>query len=189
MNTTSLPKGISVRRLSAADQEEICRHFQRLDVESRHARFGGTVSDQWVTDYAKNIFHEDSILCGAFFEGELCGVAELQGVSLDWETSAELAFSVEPGRQNLGIGDALFDRIIAIAQNRGFRSIQLMCLKENSRMKHLAVKHQADLTYGPEGVEATLHPYWPTPLSIAKEILGEADGWLAGAIRAKLHMV
>ena len=55
--------------------------------------------------------------------------------------TAEAAFSVERDWQDQGIGDALITRVIAAAQNRGVNRLDMICLPENRKMQHLAVKH------------------------------------------------
>jgi hypothetical protein len=47
----------------------------------------------------------------------------------------------------------------------------MVCLKENIQMRHLAVKHNARLVFDADAVEAVLHPSWPTPDSVGKEII------------------
>ena len=168
------PEYMGVRRLYASDQDEICDHFQRLEIHARRARFCGAVSNDAVSKYARDIFRYDSIACGAFANGRLRGVAELRGLVQSWPLKTEIAFSVETEWQNVGIGDAMFERILAMAQNRGVRTIHMVCLKENSRMRHLAKKHNALFSIDQVAVEAVLHPYWPTLTSMAKEIIGEA---------------
>ena len=162
-----------VSRLYAANQDSIRDHFLRLDIRSRRERFCGAVSENGILDYVQNIFRGDSIICGAFVDGQLRGIVELRCVFQSWPPTAEAAFSVEPDWQNIGIGDALFERMFAMAQNRGVRTIQMMCLKENSRMRHLAAKHHALLRNDQDAVEAVLHPFWPTPASVVEEIVGE----------------
>lgn len=177
MRLDSHPQRIQVCRLSAASQKSICNHFQRLDLTSRRARFCGAVGDGEVLKYAQNIFRHNVIVCGGFVDGHLRGVVELRGLFQSWPSTAEAAFSVEPDWQNIGIGDALFERMFAMAQNRGVRAIQMICLKENSRMRHLAAKHDARLHFNQDATEAVLHPFWPTPASIMEEIVGETRGY------------
>ncbi|WP_108815105.1 GNAT family N-acetyltransferase [Loktanella sp. Alg231-35] len=171
------PNGIQVCRLSAASQKSICDHFQRLDLTSRWARFCGAISDEDVLKYAQNIFRHNAVVCGALVEGQLRGVVELRGLFQSWPSTAEAAFSVEPDWQNIGIGDALFERMFAMARNRGVRTIQMICLKENSRMRHLAAKHDAQLHYDQDATEAILRPFWPTPASLMEEIVGETRSY------------
>ena len=165
-----------IRRLWAVDQEAILSHLLSLDSETRRIRFAGTISDQGIEDYASGILRYDSVICGAFIDGKLRAIAELRGLMNGWPTSAEAAFSVEPAWQNRGIGDTLFDHILAIAQNRSVKTLYMICLRENERMKHLAVKHKAQLEYHPGEVEAHLDTHWPTPFSMVREIAGETRG-------------
>ncbi|WP_205389888.1 GNAT family N-acetyltransferase [Sulfitobacter sp. SK011] len=171
------PQEILVSRLYAANQDKIRDHFLRLDILSRRARFCGAISDYRILEYAKNIFRGDSMVCGASVDGQLRGIVELRGDFHSWPTTKEAAFSVEPDWQNIGIGDALFERMFAMAQNRGVRTIQMMCLKENSRMRHLATKHHTLLRSNHDAVDAVLHPYWPTLESVMKEVVGETRGY------------
>lgn len=168
---------ILVCRLNAANQDHICDHFLRLDIRSRRARFCGAVSDDGILEYAQSIFRYDSIVCGASVDGQLRGIVELHGVFHSWPSTTEAAFSVESDWQNIGIGDALFERMFAMARNRGVRTIQMMCLRENSRMRHLAAKHHALLRNDQDAIEAVLHPNWPTPASVLEEIVGETRGY------------
>lgn len=170
------PQDIRVMRLYATHQKSICDHFLRLDNRSRRARFCGTISDDRVLEYAQNIFRGDSIVCGASVDGQLRGIVELRGVFHSWRSNTEAAFSVEPDWQNIGIGDALFERIFALAQNRGVRTIHMICMKENNRMRHLATKHNAMLRSNHDAVDAVLYPCWPTPASVVAEIVGETRG-------------
>ena len=89
----------------------------------------------------------------------------------------EAAISVEPDWQNIGIGGALFERMLAMAQNRGVKAIHLICLRENRRMQHLAAKHDARLGLDQYEAQATLYLCWPTPSSLAIEIIGETQSY------------
>lgn len=177
MRLTRYPQQILVARLYAANQTNICDHFLRLDIRSRRARFCGAISDDGILEYARHIFRGDSIVCGAVVDGRLCGVVELRGVFQTWPSNAEAAISVELDWQNVGIGDALFERIFAMAQNRGVRTIRMMCLKENSRMRHLATKHHALLRNDQDTIEAVLRPHWATLTSVMEEVVGETRSY------------
>jgi len=177
MRLDSHPQRIHVCRLSTASQKNICNYFQRLDLPSRRAWFCGAISDDTVLKYARNIFRHNAIVCGAFVDGQLRGVVELRGLFQSWPSTTEAAFSVEADWQNIGIGDALFERMFAMARNRGVRTIQMTCLKENSRMRHLAAKHDARLHFSQDATEAIHHPFWPTPASVLEEIVGETSGY------------
>ncbi|MFT5867813.1 MAG: GNAT superfamily N-acetyltransferase [Gammaproteobacteria bacterium] len=157
MRLNTHPQDVLVRRLYTANQDNVRDHFLRLDIQSRRARFCGAVSDNRILEYAQNIIRCDSIVCGASFDGQLRGIVELRGVFHSWPTTTEAAFSVESDWQNMGIGDALFERMFTMAKNRGVRTIQMICLKRNSRMRHLATKHHAMLRNDEDTIEAVLH--------------------------------
>ncbi len=170
------PRDLFVRRLHLDDRKDVCDHFLRLDAQARRARFCGAVGDSGVSQYARSVVVPGSIACGAFVDGQLIGLAELHCLFGSWPLTAEAAFSVEPKWQDNGVGDALFERIFAIAQNRGVKTLQIMCLKDNRRMQHLATKHHAQLSADQDVVAAMLHTHWPTPSSIVEEIVGEIRG-------------
>lgn len=172
-----------IRRLWPADKAALLAHFARLDPEMRRLRFGASVTEDYVTDYADSILSLDSVVHGAFVDGELHGVGELRMLLNSWPVRAEIALSVDPDWQHEGIGDALFVRMLAAAQNRGVRSLYMMCLPENERMQRLARRHEATLTFDIGEVEATLDPPWPTALSLAEEMMGETRTYLHAVLR------
>lgn len=170
------PKDLFVRRLHMGDKKDIREHFLRLDAPARRARFCGAIGNSGVSKYARSVVVPGSIACGAFVDRPLIGLAELHGLFRSWPLTAEAAFSVEPKWQDNGVGDALFERMFAIAQNRGVKTLQMMCLKENRCMQHLASKHRAQLLADHDETVATLYANWPTPSSIVEEIVGEIRG-------------
>ncbi len=170
------PESPVIRRLWPTDQDQISAHFSQLDVQTRRLRFGGAVSDSFVEGYAARLIELGSLLYGAFPDGQLRALGELRGLMDDWPVSAEAAFSVQQPWQDQGLGAALMDRVVAAAQNRGVKSLHMICLRENEKMRHLALKHDAVLDFNRYEVEATLDRPWPTPFSLAEEIAGDARG-------------
>ncbi len=167
-----------IRRLWKSDQPKLVDHFQRLDEETRRLRFGGTVSEGFVREYAEQILSNDSVTFGSFPDNELRGVAELRGLLDSWPRSAEVALLVEPEWQDVGIGEALLNRLVAAAQNRGIKTLHMLCLRENMSMRNLAIKHNANLEVDIGNVQATIVPPWPTPLSMFEELLGDTRNYL-----------
>ena len=158
MSNEKPEREIVVHRLDGGDHDEICKHFRRLDADSRRARFLAGISDSGIDKYARDIFCHNSILYGACPGRCLRGIAELRGIRHRWPAKAEAAISVEPDWQNIGIGEALFERMMARAKTRGVRSVELICSRENSRMIHLAKKHQARLHAGRDVIVVVLDP-------------------------------
>ncbi|QDG76206.1 GNAT family N-acetyltransferase [Labrenzia sp. PHM005] len=172
-----------IRRLWKSDQLKLVDHFQRLDKHTRHLRFGGTVSDSFLTEYAETILSTDYVNFGAFPDGELRGVAELRGLLDSWPRSAEIALVVEPAWQDRGIGEAMFNRLLAAAQKRGIKKLNMLCLHENIRMRNLVRKHDAHLKIESGNIEATLGMAWPTPISIFDEVFSDPRGYLPAPFR------
>ncbi len=172
-----------IRRLWPSDQDQISSHFRRLDEQSRRLRFGGAVSDEFIEQYAERLMELGSLLYGAFPDGELRALGELRGLLDDWPANAEAAFSVQRSWQDQGLGAALMDRVVAAAQNRGVKSLHMICLRENQKMRHLALKHDAILDFNRYEVDAKLDRPWPTPFSLAEEIAGDARGLVQAVMR------
>ncbi len=109
---------VEVRRLWPSDMEAYRDHLLRLDPRSRHERFGGGMSDDFLAHYAEHCFGQGDLLYGAYNEGELVGAAELRSNMAIWSEQApfgrhihaEAAFSVEEGYRRRGIGERLFRR-------------------------------------------------------------------------------
>jgi len=173
----------AIRRLWPGDVEAFRAHLLRLDPQSRAMRFGGAVSDTFVSGYADSLPRLDALLLGAFVDGRLIGVAELRMLFEDEGPSAEAALSVEQPYQDHGIGDALLSRLIVAAQNRGVRAVYMICLNRNDRMRHLARKHDAELEFADSEVRGTLRQAWPDFASRSEEVLGEAYGFTRAMLR------
>ena len=179
-------QNLVIRHLWAPDLAAIRDHFLRLDPPTRRSRFGNTISDSAVRDYASHVVGFDSEVCGAFIDQELRAVAELRRQIAAWPATAEIALSVEPEWQNAGLGDLLLTRLITIARNRGIQEMYLICARENTAMRHLAQKHNASFEVSEDMVQATLSAPKPTVISLASEFAGEAQG-LIGTWQRFLH--
>ena len=173
----------AIRRLWPADTAEFRTHLLRLDAASRNMRFGGTVSDAFLADYAGTLARPDGVVFGAFADGRLIAVAELRMLFDAKGASAEAALSVEEPYQDKGIGDALLSRLIAAAQNRGIRAVYMICLSGNARMRHLAHKHEAEIEFDESEVRGTMRRAWPDIASLTEEVLGEAFGFTRALLR------
>lgn len=166
-------ENVVVRRLYTPDLPEIRAHLLRLDKDARNARFCGAASDLIIATYAQKILCKNSIVCGAWANEHLRGLAELRGEEAFVHSIVEAAFSVELDWQDIGIGDVLFARAMTLAQNRFVKSVRFIFQKSNIRMWHLAQKHHAVLSFDQDFVDANITPAWPTPISLAAEFYGD----------------
>jgi GNAT superfamily N-acetyltransferase len=171
----ALPDGGSVRKLWPGEAGAYRDHLLRLDAESRHRRFSGTVSDEFITRYAENAEDIGGVVHGFFVDGTLRGGAELRRVGSVADGEAEAAFSVEQPWQSHGVGTVLLERTLLSARNRGIRSLHMHCLADNRRMQKLARKFEADLSFDFGSVVGEVDPPRSTALSLLREWV--ADGY------------
>ena len=173
---------VEIRRLWPSDKESFRDHLLRLDPRSRHERFAGGMSDDFLAQYAENCFGKGDLIYGAFIDGELVGAAELRSNQAIWSEQApfgrhihaEAAFSVDPDYRRRGIGEKLFKRILRAATNHGVETIEIVCLPENVGMQKLAKKFEAHFTFEENWLTGRLTARPPTTLSLFREVTSDA---------------
>ncbi len=180
METTPILDGI-VRRLWPTDLPGFRAHLLRLDSDSRHSRFGGAVSDEFLMNYAERCFGIDDLIYGYLVDGETRGAGELRGIGhqlpLGFGGSAEAAFSVEANWRRRGVGEELMRRIVRAARNRRAGKLYMSCLASNHAMMRLARKFTDDLRREPDEAFASIEPRGPTPISMFEEASQDAAGF------------
>jgi GNAT superfamily N-acetyltransferase len=194
MNET-VSSAVEIRRLWPSDKESFREHLLNLDPRSRHLRFGGGMSDDFLVRYAENCFGKGDLLYGAFADGKLIGAAELRSNRAIWSEQApfgrgiraEAAFSVDPRYRRRGIGEKLFKRILRAATNHGVETIEIVCLPENVGMQNLARKFHAHFTFEENSLTGRLTVRRPTALSLIRE--ASADALDLGAALFDAHWV
>ena len=102
-------EGGVIRKLWNVETNAYRGHLLRLDAESRHNRFCGTIADSVIRTYAATARGSDVIIHGFFVDGVLRGAADLR-ISGPLHRGDEVAFSIEKRWQSLGIGSALLER-------------------------------------------------------------------------------
>jgi GNAT superfamily N-acetyltransferase len=176
-----------IRRLWTSDMPEFRAHLLRLDPTSRHYRYGGGMSDDFIARYAENCFGKGDLVFGAIVDGRLVGAAELRSSEAIWteqapfqrHVHAEAAFSVESDYRRRGIGEQLFGRIETAASNHGVETIEIVCLPDNVGMISLARKFKAHFTYEENTYTGRLIARRPTPLSLLSELSHDAADFAA----------
>jgi GNAT superfamily N-acetyltransferase len=166
-----------IRKLWIGEADIYRDHMLRLDADSRRNRFAGTVSDEFVRDYAELSFGIDALIHGFFVDGTLRGAAELRPIGAPPMREAEAAFSIEKPWQSHGVGSLLLERTLLAARNRGIKFLHLACLADNRRMQQLARKYDAELTFDFSNVVGEVATPQPTPLSVMREILADGHGF------------
>jgi GNAT superfamily N-acetyltransferase len=173
---------VEIRRLWPSDKESFREHLLRLDARSRHERFGGGMSDDFLFRYAENCFGKGDLVYGAFIDGKMVGAAELRSNMAIWseqapfgrDIHAEAAFSVEAGHRRRGIGEKLFKRIRRAATNHGVETIEVVCLPDNIGMQSLAKKFKTQFAFEENALTGRLTARRPTAFSLMREASGDA---------------
>src|SRR5271170_2004640 len=173
---------VEIRRLWPSDKESFRDHLLRLDPRSRHERFAGGMSDDFLAQYAENCFGKGDLIYGAFIDGKPVGAAELRSNQAIWSERApfgrhihaEAAFSVEEGYRRRGIGEKLFKRILRAATNHGVETIEIVCLPENVGMQNLAKKFHTHFAFEEDSLTGRLTARPPTAFSLIREASGDS---------------
>jgi GNAT superfamily N-acetyltransferase len=171
-----LPDGGMIRKLWINESDEYRDHLLRLDRESRHRRFSGVVSDEFIARHAASANGLSVIVHGFFVDGTLRGAAELRSPGMLLAREGEAAFSIEQPWQSHGVGTVLLERTLLSARNRGIKTLQMHCLIDNQRMQQLARKFEADLKFDFGSVIGEVDPPRYTPLSLMREAAADAQG-------------
>jgi GNAT superfamily N-acetyltransferase len=173
---------VEIRRLWPSDKEAFRDHLLSLDQRSRHMRFGGGMSDEFLVRYAENCFGKGDLIYGAYIDGRLVGAAELRSNQAIWSEQApfgrhihaEAAFSVDTSYRRRGVGKKLFERILRAATNHGVETIEIVCIPENVGMQILAKKFKAHFTFEENLLTGRLTARRPTALSLIREASSDA---------------
>ena len=100
-----LPDGGAIRKLWIGETDAYRDHLLRLDRDSRHRRFSGAVSDDFIARHAATANDLGVVVHGFFVDGVLRGAAELRriGSVIDARGGSRLqhrAAMAEPRRRN-----------------------------------------------------------------------------------------
>ena len=184
-----LPADGVVRKLWAGEMDAYRDHLLRLDGKTRHARFGGGASDDFIRNYIDVTRSLDAVIHGFFVGGVLRGVAELRPVRSAADADAEAAFSIEQPWQSHGVGSALLSQTLLAARNRGIRTLHMICLADNRRMQQLARKFEADLTFEYGSVVGAVETPYPTPLTVLREAVNDGAGFATALLDVHARML
>jgi GNAT superfamily N-acetyltransferase len=184
-----LADGGMIRKLWIGEAARYCDHLLRLDVDSRHSRFGGGVSDEFIRNYVHTTFGLSAVVHGFFVDGMLRGAAELRPLGPAFAHEAEVAFSIETPWQSHGVGSALLDRTLLAARNRGIKTLHMACLANNRRMQELARKFAAELSFDFGSVTGEVAAARPTPLSVLRELVADNCGFATAVLDVQSRLL
>ena len=188
MRNTLVDGGV-IRKLWVGEAHKYREHLLRLDPESRQNRFGGGVSDEFISNFVELTLSLDTVVHAFYVDGELRGAAELRPLGPSPADGAEAAIAIEKPWQSHGVGSALLERTILAARNRGIKLLHMTCLARNRRMQQLARKFDADLTFDFGSVIGEVETPFPTPLSIWREAVADGHGFATAVLDAQTRFL
>jgi RimJ/RimL family protein N-acetyltransferase len=169
------------RKLLASEREALRDHLLRLSPEDRAPRFQAAQSEAAITAYCAAIDWRRGYVVGMFDAGVLRGVGELRLSDPPRPARAEIAISVEAPWQNQGVGHELLHRLLVLARNRRIGRVQMICLIDNPRMRHIAAE-VAKLRIEEGAAVAEIAVPEPSLLSLYEEWMADGlaliDAWL-----------
>jgi RimJ/RimL family protein N-acetyltransferase len=135
---------LRMRPIRAEDQDRLIAFYDRLSRHTAYQRFF-TVMKRLPPDWAHllaNVDYERRLALiaehGSPDAPELVGVAHYEPT--DRPDTAEVAFVIQDGWQNRGLGTAMLDALLAAAEARGLVRFRAWVLAGNSRMIDLLVR-------------------------------------------------
>lgn len=169
------------RKLLPYEIWRLREHLLRLSAADRRWRFFAGVGADFIADHCRRIDCRWALVIGYFEAGVLRGAAELH-LAGPLGGRAELAVTVESAWQDRQIGTELLGHAITIAENRGVRAVEMICLLDNHRMQHIARKFTGRLDIVDNRAEANLMVPYPTQISLWQEAamdgMGLMTSWL-----------
>lgn len=171
-----------IRKLWMTELDKYRDHLLRLDPDSRRLRFGMSVGDAFITDYARRVNDMKSVVYGCVIDGEVRAAAELRPLATHLHGEAEAAFSVEKDWQDTGLGTELLGRVIRTARNRSIHRLYMNCLSENRKMQRVARKYEAVLHFEEGDVVGEVAPSTPNYFSIWREAMEDGGGFVMAVL-------
>jgi RimJ/RimL family protein N-acetyltransferase len=161
---------MAVRKLTQLDKTRIINHLVQLRGEDRRLRFGGTVSDDYITQYVTKSFEQDTQWFGVdHIDGHLvatCHAAVYNG-------EGELGCCVDEEYRGEGFAQKMFDRAVTWLRVRGITHVFMHCLSENGAMKHIARKNDMVLVSEYGETEAAVDVEPATPATYIEEVYND----------------
>jgi len=183
----------TIRRLWEADRELFRGHLLRLDPESRHDRFNGGASDEFLNRYVDRCFAPGDVIFGAFVDGELRGAGELRPLPAHEAVppffaapgKAEAAFSIERPDRRRGLGVQLFERLMRAAAAHRLGEIDFTCAADNRAMQGLARKFSAEMHFAANQITGRLTARHASAFSIWREAVSDASDYATAVLDAQ----
>jgi len=133
--------GQTIRRVLQGEYSKYRDHLKALDAESRTLRFANPVADLVIDRFCDGVEakYYNHILF-AVEDSDLNFIA-VGHIALEEGRKMELAFSVHKDYQGQGLGNRLMARCIQWCRIHGYLEGSMVCLRSNSKIRHLCRKY------------------------------------------------
>lgn len=169
---------VPVRSMTKRHRPRILQHLLALDAHDRYLRFGQATTDAQIAKYVDTLDFERDEVFGIFNRKlELVAMAHLAyspAQQVDGQPAmAEFGVSVMPQARGRRFGARLFDNAMLHARNRGFNTLFIHALSENTPMLKIARRAGAEVVRDGSETEAWLKLPPETLTSCLDEVVGQ----------------
>lgn len=172
---------VRTRELSADERPQLLTHLRALSGEDRRLRFGQTLSDDGILQYADGIdLSRDVVFVSTDDNLAIVGTAHLARE----DGHAQLGVSVLSPSRGRGIGEALLERCVARTRIWGVSVLFMNCLVENAAMMHLARKRGLKIVVSGAEAEGFVRLPRADLASLATEVASEHVGLFDHALKS-----
>lgn len=178
----AFPAEGSIRRLWPVERRLFTEHLLRLDTEDRHLRFQGYTSDEAIDAYVESLDWFSGVVIAFFVDGEVRAAAHLSWTRGLLVRTGEIGLSVEAAFRRRGVGTALLRRAMMVARNRFVSDVELLCMPENTAMRHVAANLGLKWKVASGQAESAAHLRWPDQLSLFDEMMAETEGLMRASL-------
>ncbi len=183
---------IPIRSLSPRHRERILAHLVDLPEHDRYLRFGYAASDEQIGRYVDGLHFERDEVFGVFNRRlQLIALAHLAfpTAGTPGTLAAEFGGSVAAASRGRGYGERLFEHAMLHARNRGFGSLFIHALSENTAMLRIARKAGATVQRAGSESDAYLQLPHDTLASKVEQWLGDGAAEIDYRFKQQAHLV
>ncbi len=186
------PSWIPIRSLAPRHRGRILKHLLELPERDRYLRFGYAASDEQVARYVNGLDFARDELFGVFNRRlQLIALAHL-AYDVEGTTgprAVEFGGSVASHLRGRGYGARLFEHAMLHARNRGFDTLFIHALSENTAMLRIARKAGAKVVRDGAESDAYLKLPHETLASQVEQWVGEGAAALDYQIKQQARLV
>ena len=185
-----LADGGVIRKLWIGEADAYRDHLLRLDPDSRHSRFGGGVSDEFIRDYVGTTFGLGAVVHGFFVDGMLRGAAELRPLGPAFAREAEAALL---HREPTGRATASARRCSTARCSPRATAASSTCTWPASPTTAACRSWRANSPPNSASISAAWSARWraarPTPLSVMRELVADSHGFATAVLDVQSRML